>query len=349
MRSLYIFNPDTDYALASGSVSYTPSRAVLEMSRKLTLLPALWAERDAIILASGSSDQATSCAHPGIIRIIDEKNLHVTDLGRIGHDFPDEDFVIKPWGWNPVLCRSLMNAGIAVPQFTTAHWNTCRRIAHRRETISLNRFLSSRLEEMDIPVPTEIFEAEDVMEFRALHGDVYLKDPWSSSGRGVLSTAGLTDERIMQWSKGIIRRHGSIMAETAADKKADCSSLWHMDRDGTAGFMGFSMFMTSQHGRYTGQIVPDARGYGYMSQRLDFLNDRSFCERLLSAQKDWLESNSHGIEGYVGIDMLVERSGNLRPGIEVNRRMTMGTASILIAETCPNDLTLPAPFIRITR
>lgn len=347
MRSLYIFNPDTDYALASGSVSYTPSRAVGEMIRNLTLLPALWADKGAVILSSVPKDEALRNAHAGIMRAIREKDLEITDWESLGRDFRETDFNIQPWGWNQVLHARLRRTGIRLPQFTEDDWQTRLELAHRRGTISLNRFLATRLPELEIPEPVEFSEIGEVMKFRSSRGELYLKDPWSSSGRGVLYTGGISDDKIRQWTAGVIRRHGSVMAETVADKKTDCSTLWEIRRDGFARFMGFSMFKTSPQGHYLGQIIPDVDGLQFMKEELPFLSDNCFCRRLLEAQKEWLEANSAGIPGYAGIDMLLERSGNLRPGIEINRRMTMGTASCLIARNCPADLPLPSPFIRI--
>lgn len=44
MPTLHIFNPETDYALASGRPQYTPPKNVVKLRRMLAAIPALWAE-----------------------------------------------------------------------------------------------------------------------------------------------------------------------------------------------------------------------------------------------------------------------------------------------------------------
>lgn len=342
---LYIFNPDTDYALASGSDFYTPSRRVVEMTRKMTLYPALWAETGSIILSHIPVKNAVKEAPPGVLRAIEEKRLKLTDWKEAGQLFKGFSPVILPWGWNQVIGRQLRNAGIDLENAPETNRDLLLKAASRENTVGLNRYLSQRFPEYNIPVPVRCDSVEEVLHFRNRHQEGYFKDPWSSSGRGILCSLGLTNKIVMEWAGGVIRRHGFVMAETVAKRIADFATLWDI-RSGKADFIGFSMFTTSVRGHFQCQIIPDQCGTEYMKSKLAFLRDPEITSRIISAQSEWLTANSP-VPGYASIDMLVESDGNIRPGIEINRRMTMGIAANLIAETNPEDLPVPEPFKRI--
>ncbi len=344
-KELYIFNPDTDYALASGSVIYTPSKAVGEMIRRMTLYPALWASPGGVILSEIPVEKALAEAPDAIRGAIDRKKLRITDWKRVGKELEGNSPEIRPWGWNQVLAHRLMKAGVSLNNAPEGNWADRMVLASRKRTIDLNLHLAEKLPEFEIPVPRAIEEVEDVLSFRRAHGEAVLKDPWSSSGRGVLMTEGMTDRKIEEWCRGVLRRHGYVMAETVADRLTDCATLWEVTAR-EALFMGFSMFKTTERGKYLGQIIPDPRGMEYMREKLWFLRDDELTRRILSAQKEFLEREKR-IEGYVGIDMLIEKNSNIRPGIEINRRMTMGTAALLIEKTMDADVALPDPFIKL--
>ena len=55
---LFIFNPDTDLALANGKGSYTPTEGVRQMIDDLALLPIWYAESNSYVLAEGEHNQA---------------------------------------------------------------------------------------------------------------------------------------------------------------------------------------------------------------------------------------------------------------------------------------------------
>ncbi len=345
MKMLYIFNPDTDYALASGSEFYTPSKKVVEMTRRMTLYPALWAERNSVILSVTDADAALAEAPKEVRDIIALKDIQVTDFRKVGRLTRNEEVEIMPWGWNRVLMRTLRRAGVPEAVIPAFDQDRSLEISSRERTVSMNRFLGERLPELSIPVPEKCGSVEEALDFMARNGEVYFKDPWSSSGRGVVYTEGMSEGKISQWLNGVIRRHGFVMAETAADRVRDFSSLWSIDREGPR-FLGFSMFSTSPNGRYGYQIIPDGNGMRYMAERLRILKDTDLRNRILSAQEEWLRREP-SVEGYLSIDMIEERDGNIRPGIEVNRRMTMGVAALLTARSLPEEQPLPFPFVRV--
>lgn len=349
-RPLYIFNPDTDYALASGSRFYTPPARVASMRRDMALFPALWAEPESIILCPYGSP-APHTVHPDISQAIAQKKLtillpHQIDRIRLMGE-PELCINARPWGWDPAICHMLEDLPFHYSTPLPSDWDRRKQMAHRRHTISLCRHLAGQLPEWDIPLPQEIFTEEEAAEkYRQLR-TLFFKDPWSSAGRGICHTRDLTEEQTRQWCRGAIRRHGSVMAETAADKATDCASLWHIS-DREVRFLGFSLFETSPRGKYKGQVLPDKDGCEAMRHLLPFIADPELGHRLTEAQQQWLEMPENRMNGYLSIDMLVENNGNVRPGIEINRRMTMGIAALLATGAYGSPLSAqpPHPFIR---
>lgn len=53
-KTLYIFNPEHDLALASGEMNYMPPASARRMASELALLPVWYAERGSAVLASSS-------------------------------------------------------------------------------------------------------------------------------------------------------------------------------------------------------------------------------------------------------------------------------------------------------
>ncbi len=147
-----------------------------------------------------------------------------------------------------------------------------------------------------------------------------MKAPWSSSGRGVINTAAdMTPVLVEQWCRGIIRRQGSVMGETGADRIADFATEWRIST-GEAHFLGLSSFSTSNRGKYISNV---AISQEEMKSRFDSISSITI-EKVISIQKSILEDVLKGYEGLCGVDMLIERGGKLRPFVELNLRRTMG-------------------------
>ncbi len=311
---IHIFNPETEYALASGASFYTPPAKVEEMRRRNQLLPEAWASPGDAILVDDAS-----AAHSAL-RLVDWASL-----GRLFEEMPGA--VIEPWGWNRALWQRLVDHGVspsAIPELSQI--DRIRELAHRRLTIALAQEWNKGVGEEDkVPVPEELFTENQCREYMTANPGCWMKAPWSSSGRGVINTAAdMTPDLALQWCRGIIRRQGSVMAETAALRIADFATEWMM-RSGKAEYLGLSRFETSRRGKYimnhdsSQSVLID----GFRSlARLDL-------EVVKELQRRILESALNGYEGPLGVDMIVESDGTLRPFTEVNLRHTMGMINLL--------------------
>lgn len=298
MATLHILNVSHDYALASFSPFYTPPASVARLEEKMRNLPKLWSLPGDLTWGE--------VADPGIV-----------------HE-------VKPWGWNPMICRLLQEAGIDSALLPPeSDLRKIRDLSHRRNTIPLNQFICRNLEGFSPDaIPMEITSVQEGMSLYAARNDCYFKAPWSSSGRGIIKCSDLEPRHIEPWLKGIIRKQGSVMYETLADRTMDFASLW-ICSGGEARFAGWSVFSTSPRGKYISNLTAPCRDL----ERIIRQACRPDILQVASCQKEWLDSNvAPHYNGPAGIDMMVLNDGSVRPCVEINIRNTMGHVAAACAE-----------------
>ncbi len=306
---LLLFNPETEYALASGASFYTPPARVEKLRLERQLLPEAWAEPGDMILVDDANGLVSVC-----------KLVQWDMLDQVFLDFPD--LVIEPWGWNKALARKLLDHGVPVCKIPDeATISKIRMLAHRRTTVRLASLWNERVEShLAVDVPVELSSVDECMYFYREHPGCWMKAPWSSSGRGVINTAAdMSAPLVEQWCRGIIRRQGSVMGETGADRIADFATEWRIC-EGKAQFLGLSSFFTSNRGKY---ISNDCVSQDKMMSRFDSLSSVP-VKNVIDIQKEILEEVLIDYDGFCGVDMLIDRKFRLRPFVELNLRRTMG-------------------------
>ena len=315
--TLHIFNPETDYALASGKLQYTPPKKVRTLRKQLYALPVIFAKPGDVILALDDDVDREDIYR----QLCCLRGVKVITLGQLKGLHPQN---ISPWGWNAALCNTLLRNGFEETLMPTkAEIELIRNLSHRRNTIP---FLQT-FKEYDIgEMPCELKSMEEFDEWLGRHPDGYLKSPWSSSGRGVLRIAGQSPETVRRWAGGSIRTQGSVMAEQAWNRTLDFASEWEMTAEGKAIFKGLSIFETNENGRYIYNISDSTEALlARISQVAPAVE-----EALFQAQSRALAKVLKGYVGPVGIDMLADKDGRINPCVEINLRHTMGmTAAAL--------------------
>lgn len=315
---LHVFNPETDFARASLK-PYTPSKRVAEFRRSMALFPALYARQgDSILLPRGVMPDDI----PKMAYYDDFRNKHLSIFSeRVSA--PD---CVMPWGWDLSVRKELIKYGVDDNLLPSEGWITrLRQLSHRRITVAFHsRFRQILQSGKSQDLPVELTTAEEVRRWLNDNPDAFLKAPWSSSGRGVIYTALIKPQMVMEWVSGVVRSQGSVMAEVAMDKELDCASEWWM-RDGMAKFLGFSVFDTSDRSIYKGnRKLADS-----ILEDLIFRKAHVDSSSLLAAQKQILEEIiGRAYDGPLGIDMLRDRSGVVNPCVEINIRLTMGHVAI---------------------
>lgn len=321
VRRLFIFNAETDFALATDTRTYTPPASVIALKHRMALLPAVFANPKDLILVPEDFCIAADVEYWATARAKEIEVLKPSQLQPLIYD----DLEIVPWGWNRSLCYELERAGVQTRLLKTdSEIDGIRRLSHRRTAIQFQEMLLGT-GRFDFEKAREFDNVEDAMHFACTQTDPYFKLPWSSSGRGVLRVTETGLRKTEEWLRGGIRKQGSVTAEVGLDRAADFATEWFVDTSGVH-YLGLSMFDTNPEGRYLGNI--------YATQDEIINRIQSFCP-------DWdgnvIEAQSHAIQnliapdysGPLGIDMIIDKNGKLMPCVEINLRHTMGMLNLI--------------------
>ena len=271
------------------------------------------------------------------------------DLAPLLGVMDDEQLLV--WGWDVAIKGQLKHKGIAEEQLPSdsslAALRTCseRRSAH-------NLLDSFRADHSDGPYVGESFIIRNVDEiafYANQYGHIVLKDPLSSSGKGlrhvnVYENEGGNSQRdamsssslnkVKKWSDALVKRHGYLTAEPYYDKVQDFAMEFCVC-DGLCSFIGYSLFRTNQHGRYEGNLLmEDTKIETLLSQYVP-LADLHEVQAWIIRHSDRIiptewDTALHPL--YFGIDMMVVRSPSiirnpqfaLHPCVEINLRLNMG-------------------------
>lgn len=346
MERLFLYNPENDIALGyPGNVRFTPPRQAVLLAGYGT--PLMWwmgGDRDGV-LKRVHSDKDYDIASARWLESVEAL------FGR-GPRFvePGDGIVcsrLAPWGWSRHACQVYEEAGVAscLSEMTPECMDRIRLLSHRRSSITVNRrlgeLLSEKWGEALLAVPGEEFfsEGEVIDAITGGGGEYYLKSPWSSSGRGVVSTCDMPLDRIKSRCASVIRKQGSVLVERGHDKVVDFAMLFEADETGTVGYVGLSRFFNERGASYTGNLVQTDRGIA--SGLSAYLPDE-----LLQDVRDALavvlgELTSGVYAGKMGVDMMVARTPGrgyaLVPCIELNLRMTMGFVAHSLRERIGED------------
>lgn len=304
---LFVYNPDSDLALAAGGHGYTPPASISRLRREadLTQLP-LCREGDAILRLDRRE----------VARVRNGMAVSVGDASTVIPALDIES--VYPWGWNEAIRVSLLRLGVEekmMPSFEKIE--TYRRLSHRRLTIAMTRILEDELK-WDLSCPVEATNLEAALTAIDAFGHAFFKAPWSSSGRGVWDNRPLTEGRIRELLTGCIKRQGSVMVERAWEVSTNCATEW-MAQGGELRFLGYSVFATEGSGNYRWNL--DSREW--MSSLEDCVRRR--LEKASEAQQKALARLvAPHYEGPLGVDMIITPEGMVNPCVEVNLRTTMG-------------------------
>lgn len=310
---LLIYNPDTDYALASGSAFYTPPASVKRLMEANPLQASAWGNPgDTLLLPDWMNIPEHECRGFEIARDRELGLWSDKEWSRVEG--------ILPWGWNPALRHRLEQLGAPHCLLPSAdEIARLRGLAHRRTTIAFNSMMGESV------LPCEIISEDEGVAFWHDNPGCWFKAPWSSSGRGVICTDELNESHIRPWIRGIVRRQGSVMAETGVDKLHDFATEWNM-ADGTPEFLGYSYFEVSGRGKYKGNLL--------LSQEdiLKTLNSHAATpiERIVEQQRAALTVViGKDYNGPLGIDMMIDKNGKVWGCVEINLRRTMGHLALM--------------------
>lgn len=321
---LYIFNPDTDLALANNRENYMPPARVKQMTQELELLPLWYAEDGSYIFTQSTRKNDEFLA--------DTKRLFgVNAICIKDNSLPQcKNIEITPWGWNVSLRKQLLNRGVASTLLpTTQELAEYRELSGRDKDTEILRSLQ----------PSAGFTAEVIdniekcREYAHKNPRCIFKAPWSGSGKGLLWCWGKYDDKSDGWCQRVIKEQGFVIATPIYEKVQDFAIEYYSDGNGNISFVGYSLFRTNTKGAYQGNILQSEDMHRKtLSQHIN-LQELDTTDTLL--RKKLSTTYGYKYKGYIGVDMIICRTNDgkytLHPCVEVNIRMNMGVLSTILA------------------
>ena len=336
MNELFLYNPENDIALACNSRNrFTPPRQAALLARYgaplmwwmgedadyvLVPQPSCRGEENAMTQWLGCVEKLRGDAGPRLVTTCAEADITQA----------------SPWGWSRHTVCCLRDAGVpdAAMSHIEANIDAVRDLSHRRSAGIINAALSAALssewgDSLVAEPAAEFFSVDTVKEYIGANGlSLYLKSPWSSSGRGVVCGSDMTADQFAGRCEAVIRKQGSVLVERAHDKILDFAMLFKVGNGGAVRPYGLSRFFNERGTGYTGNLILSdsriaAELSGYVPAKLLEDVSGSICRALTSL----LDSRYCG---YMGVDMMVVRRGDgfaLVPCVELNLRMTMGVVA----------------------
>ncbi len=318
MRSLHLFNPDNDLALASNLDHYTPPKAGLRMRAAGALLPLWYANAGDSVVCYGVNAEW-----------YDRKTAEFGLDVRL-HNHQPCSFLPSPWGWSRAARTMFAREGCA-PELlpSDSQLDRLRSLSHRRTASLLALEQRRLLPGLSLPDPAvEVSTREEAEALLKRWGQVYVKAPWSGSGRGVVCSRSGSDAA-MQQAERFISSQGSAMVEPALDGALDFAMLFRC-AGGEAQFIGTSVFVTDANGHYQGNLLAPER------ERFAKVAELYSIESLLRVREATAQALSSIVakdyNGILGVDMLISKQGELHAAVEVNLRKTMGYAACAFAD-----------------
>ena len=326
---LHVFNPEHDIALASNLANFTAPHAGRQLRADWGYLPALWADECDIVLVDHveSAEKAfrkvshrlrqTCCRD---LPIVDGR--FTTSKGVASYGPVD---AVLPWGWNLALRATLKRYGIHESLLPSeqliAH---IRQLSHRRTAAHL---LSQLQMEGTMGEAYECTTAAEVETLLDCYGQVVMKAPWSSSGRGLrfLSSERTPFQMQAGWFRNLVTQQGSVMVEPYYSKVKDFAMEFSAD-DAGIHYLGLSLFHTV-NGAYVGNILATE------SAKQEMISHYIPVDLLDKIKQHIVSSINLGpYRGPFGIDMMIV-GGKVHPCVEINLRRTMGHVALAISPT----------------
>lgn len=342
MSKLYIFNPEHDIALSSNLSNFTAPHAGRQLRADLGFLPAIWAGEDDAVMVDNVefAERAWKRFLPkvskmGILVGRPEKIIFLPREIKI-HPFSFDE--IDPWGWDKALVSELKRKGVGSSLLLDdSQLDFVRQMSHRRVAASLLLRLQA---EGTVGESFECTQAEEVEALLAHYGQVVMKAPWSSSGRGLrfLSQEQTPFQMQAGWFRHLVERQGSVMVEPYYKKVKDFGMEFIVDSNGIIRYQGLSLFHTV-NGAYVGNILATE------SVKLQIIS-RYVPASLLEDMKQRIMTllDLGDYVGPFGVDMMIVRDNPhstlhiphtmLHPCVEINLRRTMGHVALAIS---PSD------------
>lgn len=313
--TLYLFNPEHDYALANSDPHFMAPASAVKFADDCALFLRYLAPKE------------------GFIFLPYRKTKPFYDIANDTFaDQPGHIDEIRPWGWDQLM-RHQCSGFLSDYLLNEQRFSSVRALSHRINTIDAMDFLREQCPELEIPASaTLLLSTEEVSNFVHNQKEVILKSPYSGNGRGNLyAHNGEYSPTLQRQSSGVIHRQGAILGEPLHDVVQDFAMEFHC-HDGDAQFAGYSLFNTKHYG-YAGNLLCSDE---HIEERLITWTSKDTLKHIRQALLTYIQTNiANRYDGYLGVDMLIYKEKErflVNPMVEINVRMTMGMAAHILFE-----------------
>ena len=356
--TLHIFNPEHDIALASGLSNFTAPHAARQLRHDLGFLPAIWAKEGDVVLVDDAEQAARSWR-----KLAHRANLLLGFESSTGWSFgftrgkqeapPGGASGLLPWGWNSALCALLVRRGVDRSLLPDAQQlQTIRDLSHRRVASAL---LPKLRMEGTVGESFECQTPEQVESLLAQYGQLVMKAPWSSSGRGLRFVSPANNVQnstyLAGWFRNVVKLQGCVMVEPLYNKVKDFGMEFFSDGEGHVSYLGLSLFHT-ENGAYTGNVLATESVKQQMISR--YISTELLENVRAKICQELGETYRGKYRGPFGIDMMAVNHGQcsmfnvqcstvnvqcsmfngqclLHPCVEINLRRTMGHVALALS------------------
>lgn len=335
-RTLYIFNPEHDLALASGEVNYMAPASARRMAAELALLPVWYAEEGSAVLAASAYNldylRKMQEMFSLSVALMTEPELAEETQSDVAPELAGEPlWDIRPWGWDVAVRQRLIALGVSESNLPDkAQLQALRSASHRLSAVELlpRLQLGSHFcgESFYLTLP------EDWQQFVESQEVCLLKAPLSGSGKGLNWCKGVFTSSISGWCARIGSQQGGVVGEPIYNKVEDFAMEFLSSGDGRVVFAGYSQFRTGGSGAYEGNLLASDAA---IEQNLSAYVPLAELHRLRNTLERELSVRFGTIyTGYLGVDMMIccfpeAPVYRIHPCVEINLRMNMGVVARL--------------------
>ncbi|MDD3039193.1 hypothetical protein [Bacteroides sp.] len=327
-KSLYIFNPEHDLAMASGETNYMAPASARQMAADLALLPVWYAEKGAKVLAP-------SAYNIEFLKSMQELLGNFVEIMTEPEIANEKNVEFSPWGWDPALRKRLLSLGADEEQlFSKEYLSALRDYSNRSHAVDLLARL--QLSENFCGKSFYLRTEKEWKAFVEEREACLLKAPLSGSGKGLNWCRGVFSPFILGWCTRVAASQGGVVGEPVYNKVRDFAMEFHSNGKGKVVFAGYSIFHTSSNGMYAGnELLSDKK---ILKKLSEYVPVRELL-RLQGHLEEELSTLLGGFyKGYLGVDMMIcyfsDKSPvyRIHPCVEINLRMNMGVVAHFLTD-----------------
>ena len=354
-RTLHVFNPSHDEALAAASPYYYPTVIARRLRCEWGALPALWAREGDAVWVESDADVPEAGRWCAGVEFVSKRQM-------VRPSFWKGVERIMPWGWDAVVAQQLRRLGAPEHLLPTAEAIAhTRRLSSRATTTLLLPHLRKALDESGCTGLATVGRSrvaaslEEVLQAQGeWGGEAVVKSLWSCSGRGVFRFSSEPTVNDVKRTERLLAEQGGVEMEPVYVCASDFALEFRSEPSGRVVCTGLSVFETNASGAYVGNVAASetelarrlAGQGGPSGAGLEVLKE--VCEGALA------EHLGGGYVGPLGIDMMLVTPPDgadggvlLHPCIEVNLRRTMGHVALEVAQRRLKPDDLPEFFEKI--